>query len=149
MGWNNHSDNGNELGNLPPEAFSSWCVDGPFGPTTGCKRLSVRTQYAMICPTSKIAILFVWANYAARETIIAERDVWRSTIRSCGFTYRRCVGNRPFIGQPACSRGSISYLPDRHRCSCLVCRHRAGHSCACSCNLSFQLLLHRAFLQFL
>ena len=27
MGWNDHMDD-NELGNLPPEAFSTWDVDG-------------------------------------------------------------------------------------------------------------------------
>ena len=32
MGWNDHMDDGNELGNLPPEAFSSWHVDGEFEP---------------------------------------------------------------------------------------------------------------------
>jgi hypothetical protein len=32
MGWNDHMDDDNELGNLPPEAFSSWDVDGPFEP---------------------------------------------------------------------------------------------------------------------
>ena len=31
MGWNDHMDD-NELGNLPPEAFSTWDVDGPFEP---------------------------------------------------------------------------------------------------------------------
>lgn len=31
MGWNDHMDD-NELGNLPPEAFSTWNVDGPFEP---------------------------------------------------------------------------------------------------------------------
>ena len=31
MGWNDHLDD-NELGNLPPEAFSTWDVDGPFDP---------------------------------------------------------------------------------------------------------------------
>jgi hypothetical protein len=32
MGWNDHMDDGNELGNLPPEAFASWHVDGEFEP---------------------------------------------------------------------------------------------------------------------
>jgi hypothetical protein len=32
MGWNDHIDDDNELGNLPPEAFSSWNVDGEFEP---------------------------------------------------------------------------------------------------------------------
>lgn len=32
MGWNDHMDDDNELGNLPPEAFSTWDVDGPFEP---------------------------------------------------------------------------------------------------------------------
>jgi len=32
MGWNDHMDDDNELGNLPPEAFSSWHVDGQFEP---------------------------------------------------------------------------------------------------------------------
>jgi hypothetical protein len=32
MGWNDHRDDNNELGNLPPEAFSIWDVDGPFEP---------------------------------------------------------------------------------------------------------------------
>jgi hypothetical protein len=32
MGWNDHMDDDNELGNLPPEAFSTWNVDGPFEP---------------------------------------------------------------------------------------------------------------------
>lgn len=32
MGWNDHMDDDNELGNLPPEAFSSWHVDGEFEP---------------------------------------------------------------------------------------------------------------------
>jgi hypothetical protein len=32
MGWNDHLDDDNELGNLPPEAFSTWNVDGPFEP---------------------------------------------------------------------------------------------------------------------
>jgi hypothetical protein len=32
MGWNDHMDDHNELGNLPPEAFSSWHVDGQFEP---------------------------------------------------------------------------------------------------------------------
>jgi hypothetical protein len=31
MGWNYHMDD-NELGNLPPEAFSTWDADGPFDP---------------------------------------------------------------------------------------------------------------------
>lgn len=31
MGWNDHLDD-SELGNLPPEAFSEWDVDGPFDP---------------------------------------------------------------------------------------------------------------------
>lgn len=31
MGWNDHMDD-SELGNLPPEAFSTWDVDGPFDP---------------------------------------------------------------------------------------------------------------------
>jgi hypothetical protein len=32
MGWNDHLDDGNELANLPPEAFNQFCVDGPFDP---------------------------------------------------------------------------------------------------------------------
>jgi hypothetical protein len=32
MGWNDHMDDDNELGNLPPEAFGIWNVDGPFEP---------------------------------------------------------------------------------------------------------------------
>lgn len=32
MGWNDHRDDDNELGNLPPEAFNPWDVDGPFEP---------------------------------------------------------------------------------------------------------------------
>lgn len=32
MGWNDHMDDDNELGNLPPEAFNTWDVDGPFEP---------------------------------------------------------------------------------------------------------------------
>jgi len=32
MGWNDHMDDDNELGNLPPEAFSPWNADGPFEP---------------------------------------------------------------------------------------------------------------------
>lgn len=32
MGWNDHMDDDNELGNLPTEAFSTWNVDGPFEP---------------------------------------------------------------------------------------------------------------------
>jgi hypothetical protein len=31
MGWNDRMDD-SELGNLPPEAFSTWDVDGPFDP---------------------------------------------------------------------------------------------------------------------
>ena len=31
MGWNDHIDD-SELGNLPPEAFSPFDVDGPFDP---------------------------------------------------------------------------------------------------------------------
>ena len=32
MGWNDHIDDGNELANLPPEAFDQFNVDGPFDP---------------------------------------------------------------------------------------------------------------------
>ena len=32
MGWNDHLEDDNELGNLPSEAFSPWNVDGPFEP---------------------------------------------------------------------------------------------------------------------
>ncbi|ACD96146.1 hypothetical protein Glov_2432 [Trichlorobacter lovleyi SZ] len=32
MGWNDHIDDGNELANLPPEAFNPFDVDGPFDP---------------------------------------------------------------------------------------------------------------------
>jgi hypothetical protein len=34
MGWNDHLDDDNDLGNLPPEAFNPWDVDGPFDPQT-------------------------------------------------------------------------------------------------------------------
>ena len=32
MGWNDYMDDDNELVNLPPEAFGTWNVDGPFEP---------------------------------------------------------------------------------------------------------------------
>lgn len=32
MGCNDHIDDDNELANIPPEAFSTWDLDGPFEP---------------------------------------------------------------------------------------------------------------------
>jgi hypothetical protein len=42
MGWNDHMDDDNELGNLPPEAFSTWDVDGPFEPQNHWLRTATR-----------------------------------------------------------------------------------------------------------
>jgi hypothetical protein len=42
MGWNEHMNDDSELGNLPPEAFSSWNVDGPFEPQDHWLRTATR-----------------------------------------------------------------------------------------------------------
>jgi len=42
MGWNDHMDDDDELGNLPPEAFGSWHVDGEFEPEDQWLRTRVR-----------------------------------------------------------------------------------------------------------
>jgi len=47
MGWNDHMDDDNELGNLPPEAFSSWNVDGAFEPQDHWLR-TARKDHKMI-----------------------------------------------------------------------------------------------------
>ena len=43
MGWNDHVDD-NELGNLPPEAFSICDVDGPFEPQNHWLRTAKRDE---------------------------------------------------------------------------------------------------------
>lgn len=47
MGWNDHMDDDNELGNLPPEAFSSWNVGGAFEPQDHWLR-TARKDHQMI-----------------------------------------------------------------------------------------------------
>ena len=47
MGWNDHMDDDNELSNLPPEAFSSWNVDGAFEPQDHWLR-TARKDHQMI-----------------------------------------------------------------------------------------------------